>query len=232
MPTQISHRRSTRRCSGNVLPGFYNAILGGCRPLFDMDERFRIMDKYPDVVQVLTVGPVPSLESFADPTRSVDLARMANDEMAEAVSHTPGQVRRRHSPAPHEQPRGCREGGGKGDQRSALQGHIRAQQHQRETPQTPEEFLPLDEMMNEYNLPIYIHPWRSDDFADYPDRGQVEEDDCILDSAGPTRRRSAMTRLVFSGILGIYPNLKVITHHCGGMVPHDYRIHQHYSKDG
>ena len=31
---------------------------------------------------------------------------------------------------------------------------------------------------------------------------------------------AAMTRLVFSGVLERYPNLKMITHHCGGMVPY------------
>jgi aminocarboxymuconate-semialdehyde decarboxylase len=29
-----------------------------------------------------------------------------------------------------------------------------------------------------------------------------------------------MTRLVFSGIMERYPNLKIVTHHCGGMVPY------------
>ena len=29
-----------------------------------------------------------------------------------------------------------------------------------------------------------------------------------------------MTRLVFSGIMDKYPNLKFITHHCGAMRPH------------
>ena len=28
-----------------------------------------------------------------------------------------------------------------------------------------------------------------------------------------------MTRLVFSGVLEKFPNLKVVTHHCGGMIP-------------
>jgi predicted TIM-barrel fold metal-dependent hydrolase len=66
-------------------PGFYK-ILRTCPPLFDLPERFRIMDSYPGVVQVLTVGPVPPLETFADSKKSVDLAKMANDEMAELVS--------------------------------------------------------------------------------------------------------------------------------------------------
>ena len=36
----------------------------------------------------------------------------------------------------------------------------------------------------------------------------------------PYETAAAMTRLVFSGTLERYPNLKFITHHCGGMVPY------------
>ena len=36
----------------------------------------------------------------------------------------------------------------------------------------------------------------------------------------PYETAAAMTRLVFSGVLEKYPNLKFITHHCGGMVPY------------
>lgn len=38
-----------------------------------------------------------------------------------------------------------------------------------------------------------------------------------------------MTRLVFSGILEKYPSLKLVTHHCGGMIPYfAERIKQFY----
>jgi aminocarboxymuconate-semialdehyde decarboxylase len=47
----------------------------------------------------------------------------------------------------------------------------------------------------------------------------------------PYETTAAMTRLVFSGILEKYPGLKVVTHHCGGMVPYyEQRIVQHYGQ--
>ncbi len=52
-------------------PKFYG---GNVRPLFDMEERFRLMDMHPEVVQVLTIGPVPPLEALANPTQAVELA--------------------------------------------------------------------------------------------------------------------------------------------------------------
>lgn len=45
-------------------PVMYNNMLGPCVPLYDMDVRFRIMDKFPEVVQVLTIGPVPPIRLF------------------------------------------------------------------------------------------------------------------------------------------------------------------------
>ena len=52
-------------------PVMYNNMLGRCVPLYDMDHRFRIMDKYQGLVQVLTVGPVPPIEDFANAQQTV-----------------------------------------------------------------------------------------------------------------------------------------------------------------
>ncbi|MFC1901260.1 amidohydrolase family protein, partial [Chloroflexota bacterium] len=92
------------------------------------------------------------------------------------------------------------------------------------------EFLPLFEKMWKYNLPIYIHPWRPNTFTDY-----LTENDSKYMIAGtfgwPYETTVAMTRLVFSGIMEKYPGLKIVTHHCGGMVPYyAQRIYQHYGQ--
>ena len=45
----------------------------------------------------------------------------------------------------------------------------------------------------------------------------------------PYETTAAMTRLVFGGIFEKFPNIKIVTHHCGGMVPYyEQRIVQHY----
>jgi aminocarboxymuconate-semialdehyde decarboxylase len=92
------------------------------------------------------------------------------------------------------------------------------------------EFMPLYEKMSHYNLPIYIHPHRTTDFADYQTEKEAKYDtNSVFGWVYDTT--VAMTRLVFSGILEQYPNLKVVTHHCGAMVPYfEQRIIQHYSK--
>jgi predicted TIM-barrel fold metal-dependent hydrolase len=210
-------------------PGFYKQILGNTPPLYDMDARFRIMDRYPDIVQVLTVGPVPSLEDFADSKQSVDLAKMANDEMAELVlKHRERFVAaiallpmNNIEAAVKEADRAVRDLGFRG---------IYVHSNINGKPLDSPEFLPLFEKMANYNLPVYIHPWRSDNFADYQTEDKSKY--MIASTFGwPYETTVAMTRLIFSGILEKFPNLKVITHHCGGMVPYyAQRILQHYGQ--
>ena len=208
-------------------PEFYNNILGPVVPLYDMDARFRIMDVYPEVVQVLTIGPVPPLEDFASPEKSPDLARMANDEMAELV------LKYRHrfvaaiallpmnniDAALEETERTIKDLGFRG---IYIHSNINGK------PLDSPEFIPLYEMMAQYNLPIYIHPWRNYTFAEY--QSEKTSKYMIASVFGwPFETTVAMTRFVFSGILEKYPKLKIITHHCGGMIPFfEQRIIQHY----
>jgi uncharacterized protein len=210
-------------------PVMFNQILGACPPLYDLEQRFKIMDLYPEIVQVLTVGPVPPIEDFANPQQTVELARMANDEMAELVlKHRQRFVAaiallpmNNIEAALQETDRAINTLGFKG---------IYVHSNINGKPLDAPEFWPLWEKMAKYNLPVYIHPWRSDTFSDYQTENASKY--MIASIFGwPYETTAAMTRLVFSGILEKYPNLKVITHHCGGMIPYyQQRIHQHYGQ--
>jgi len=50
-------------------------------PVVDLDIRLRLMNRYPDVLQILTVANVP-VEKFLKPKDAVALAKVANDEVA------------------------------------------------------------------------------------------------------------------------------------------------------
>src|SRR4030042_6942056 len=72
--------------------------------------------------------------------------------------------------------------------------------------------------MQEYNLPIWIHPQRFGNAPDY--KGEEFSKYTIYGMLGwPYETSVAMVRLVFSGILEKYPNLKIITTHGGAMIP-------------
>ena len=208
-------------------PSMYNNLLGACVPLYDMDTRFRIMDKFPEVVQVLTIGPVPPIEYFANKRQTVELAKMANDEMAElclkyrdrfvaAIALLPMN---NIDAALKETDRAIRDLGFSG---------IYVHSNINGKPLDAPEFLPLWEKMARYDLPVYIHPWRPMEFSDYAT--EKESKYYIATNFGwPYETTVAMTRLIFSGILDKCPGLKIVTHHCGGMVSfYAGRIYQHY----
>jgi aminocarboxymuconate-semialdehyde decarboxylase len=81
------------------------------------------------------------------------------------------------------------------------------------------ELFPLYEVMNEYELPIWVHPIRPATFADYVTETKSKYE--IWWTLGwPYESSVMMARLVFSGIFDKFPNLRLITHHMGGMIPY------------
>src|SRR5687768_9652010 len=60
------------------------------RPLWDVGERMRMIERWPDLRQVVTLGQ-PTPELIAGPDLSPVLARIANDGMAGIRDQHPGK---------------------------------------------------------------------------------------------------------------------------------------------
>jgi uncharacterized protein len=198
-----------------VAPRMHDTQVLACPPLYDLEKRFRIMDKYEPIRQVLTLGRIP-VEHIADPQKAADMARIADDEMAELV------VKHRDRFA------GALATLAMNNMDEALKETERAIKDLKfngvylhtpvdEKPLDAPEFLPLYKMMSDFDLPIVIHPMRK---ADHPDFLSEKESKYFMFSlfGWPYDTTAAMARLVFSGIMEKYPNLKIVTHHMGGMV--------------
>ena len=72
-------------------PGFgtqYAKYYKANRGLTDLEVRFRVLDQFPDVRQLLTIAG-PNVESITRPADTVELARMANDDLAAMVAAHP-----------------------------------------------------------------------------------------------------------------------------------------------
>ena len=184
--------------------------------LVDLDERFRMMDKFAGLKQVITIVQ-PSLEGVVDAKDAIDLARLANDEMAELVIRYPDRFVAAAACLPmndmdaslSEAERAIKELDMKGVQIFTPAGH---------KPLDRPEFMPLYALMSENGLPIWIHPTREKTVPDYTD--EVESMyDIYLTLGWPYETSKAMARLVFSGVFDKYPNIKFITHHLGAMIP-------------
>jgi predicted TIM-barrel fold metal-dependent hydrolase len=199
-----------------VAPKMHDQQILFSPPLYDLDRRFRIMDKYEPIRQVLTLGRIP-VEHVAGPAKAADLAKRANDEMAELVVKYPDRfvaalatlAMNNMNAALKEADRAIKELKFKG---------VYLHTPVDEKPLDAPEFLPLYEKMAGYDLPIVIHPMRKVDHPDYLTEKTSRYNMFSL-FGWPYDTTSAMARLVFSGIMEKYPNLKIVTHHLGGMVP-------------
>jgi aminocarboxymuconate-semialdehyde decarboxylase len=82
------------------------------------------------------------------------------------------------------------------------------------------EFFPIFERAtSHHDVPIWMHPARPASRADYP--GEPKSKYEIWQVLGwPFETSIAMARMVFSGLLQRLPKLRIITHHCGGMIPY------------
>ncbi len=184
--------------------------------LYDLDYRFRIMDKFDGLMQVLTLN-MPPIENVRDPQKAIELAKIANDEMAELVAKYPD----RFAAAVASLPMNNIEAALAETDRAIMDLNFRGIQIFTPTDDKPldsSEFMPLYEKMWQYSLPIWIHPQRPQRCADY--KGEETSKYTIHGMLGwPYETSVAMVRFVYSGIFEKFPDLKIITHHAGGMIP-------------
>jgi predicted TIM-barrel fold metal-dependent hydrolase len=190
--------------------------------LFDLDARFREMDEYGDYRQVISL-PNPPIEDIAKGEVGLTLARIANDFMAELCARHPdrfptfaaavsltdidGSIAEAH--------RAIKELGARGIQ---IFTNIAGR------PLDDPAFRPVFAALAAHDLPIWLHPVRTASMPDYPAeaKSRFEMWWCF---GWPYDTSVAMARLVFSGVFDRHPKLKIITHHCGGMVPfYDGRV--------
>ena len=200
------------------LPGnsFYRRLTDTYSTLTDLDTRFKVMDSYQDLRQVLTLG-APLLQDVASPKDAVELAERANDEMAELVSRYPERFISAVASLPlNDMGASLRE-----VDRAIRELHFSGVQISTDIngkPLDSEEFMPLYEKMISYDLPLWIHPVKDYAVPDYPSE-KSSKFGLFLIFGWPYQTTLAMSRLVLSGLFDRYPTLKIITHHAGAMVP-------------
>jgi uncharacterized protein len=185
--------------------------------IVDLNERFRIMDLFDDYCQVICLG-APPIEVYGPPSVTKDMARLANDGMAELVrkypDRFPGFIASLPMNAPDailtEAERAVKELGAVGVQ---IFTNVLGR------PLDKPETMPLFDRMAELDRPIWMHPARGADFPDY--KGERKSHYEIWWTFGwPYETSVAMAHLVFAGLFDRHPDLKIITHHMGGMIPY------------
>jgi uncharacterized protein len=186
--------------------------------LVDMDARLKMMDEIEGYTQVLSLA-APPLEALAGPDLSPELARIANDSMAEIAERHKDRFPGFIASLPLNNPEAA------GDEIDRAIRDLKAVGVQFFTniqgkPLDLPEFKPLFEKMAFHDLPIWLHPARTSSVADYKteDKSKYE----IWWALGwPYETSVAMVRIVFAGYFDLWPELKIITHHLGAMIPYN-----------
>ncbi len=185
--------------------------------LWDIDARLRLVDQFDDYAQVLSLAN-PPLELIGSPEQTPDLARFANDEMADLCRRYPQRFPAFVASLPTnnieaslaEIDRAIGELGAKGVQ---LFTNVNGE------PLSAAKFRPLFRRMAAHDLPVWLHPMRGPQFPDYASE-QASENEIWFMFGWPYETSACVTRLIYSGLFDELPALKIITHHMGGMIPY------------
>src|SRR5499427_5239732 len=184
--------------------------------LYDLDERRRIVGLFADYAQILSY-PMPPLENFASGDQLDELCRLINDGFAEIVSQHgdqfPGFVAQVSLASPDgavtEARRAIRDLGACG---------VQIFTNVNGTPIDRPQYEEFWSTMVSLDKPIWLHPARTAERPDYVDEKKSLYE--IWWTFGWSyETAAAMARLVFSKIIDRHPDLKIIVHHFGGIVP-------------
>jgi predicted TIM-barrel fold metal-dependent hydrolase len=159
----------------------------------------------------------PPLELIASPEKAVELSRIGSESLAELCQKYPERFPGFIATVPMSSPEHLVSEAKHAIETLGANG-VQVYSNVQGKPLDRPEFAPLFEYMAQVDLPVWIHPARGASFADY----KTEEKSLyeIWWTFGwPYETSAAMARLVFSKMFDRLPNLKVITHHGGGMVP-------------
>ena len=184
--------------------------------LLDFDARMQLLDRFEGLQQILSLAN-PPIELLGSPAQTPALAREANDLLAETCQRAPHRFPGFVAALPlnnvdaavEEARRAVTQLGAKGVQMFTNVNGV---------PLSAPALRPIFATMVELDLPIWVHPIRGATMPDYASEA-VSEDEIWFMFGWPYETTACMTRLIFSGLFDEYPDLKIITHHYGGMIP-------------
>jgi uncharacterized protein len=193
--------------------------MSSLRMLWDIEARVQMLEEqFPDVQQVLTLS-LPAPELVGGPELAPELARIANDDMAAMVARWPEKFPAFIASLPMnnieaalaEMDRAIGELGARGVQ-------VCTNVNGRPLDE-PAIFPVFERVTNTHDLPIFMHPARPATRADYVNEA-ISKYEIWQVLGWPFETSVAMARMVFSGFFERLPNLRLITHHCGAMIPY------------
>jgi uncharacterized protein len=187
--------------------------------LHDLDVRFRKLEEFGDSYRQILSLSAPPIESI-NPDRAItlDLATLANDSMADLVRRYPERFPGFIASLPLNHPdESVAEIERSVTQLGAL--GIQVFSNVNGLPLDDPRFLPLFDTAARLRCPVLLHPARGAGFADYPGE-QKSKFEIWWTFGWPFETSAAMQRLVFSRLFDRLPDIKILAHHLGAMIPY------------
>lgn len=185
--------------------------------LVDLDVRFRQMDEFGEYRQLINIA-APPVEDLGSRQTSRELARIGNEALAELAALHPDRFAGFTACVPMDDPQAaveeldyaCEQLGAAGAQ---IYTHVHG------APMDDPQFEPFWARAAQRGRLIQVHPCRSAAWPDYPTEQRSKFE--IWWTFGWEYDLSAfMARIVFAGVLERHPQLRLLIHHGGSMVPH------------
>ena len=188
----------------------------GLPELWDVDRRLSSLELFEGMQQILNLGN-PPLELLGGPAVAAELARRANEALAEICAQWPQRFPTFTASLPmNDVPAALREI----DHAVTALGARGVQVYTNVDgiPLSDPSFRPVFQRMAELDLPILIHPFRGAHFSDYSTE-RASEAEIWFTFGWPFETTACATRLVYSGLFDDLPEVKIVLHHMGGMIP-------------
>ncbi|MES2187570.1 MAG: amidohydrolase family protein [Pseudomonadota bacterium] len=186
------------------------------RSLLDVDERLKLMDPFDGLQQILSLSN-PPIEMLAGPDATPELARIANDGLAEICAKHRDRFPAFIAALPLNNVDACLDEIDRTVHQLGARG-IQIYTNMLGKPMSHPDFRPIFQKMAQLDLPVWIHPIRGPQHADYTSE-TTSENELWFTFGWPYETTACVTRLIFSRIFDELPTLKIITHHMGGMIP-------------
>ncbi len=184
--------------------------------LWDIAARIESLEPFDGLQQILNVGN-PPVDALGSPDVAAALARRANDELAAIVDRHADRFPGFTACLPMSDVDAALDE----IDRSVLQLGARGVQiysNVNGVPPSAPEFRPVFRRMAELDLPILIHPYRGPQVPDFPTES-FSEGEVWFTFGWPYDTTACAARLVHSGLFTELPDVKIVLHHMGGMIP-------------
>ncbi len=132
------------------------------KPLVDVDARRRLLDQFDDLRQVICLAN-PPLELVASPDQSPELARVANDALAEVCRSHPDRFPGFVASLPMNNVEACLAEIDRAITQLGARG-IQVFTNVAGKPLSAPEYRPIFQKMVAHDLPVWVHPMRGPQF--------------------------------------------------------------------